>query len=337
MGLSDVFARSLYGGFQQGISAGWRPKRLTELARDIIVPRRDTVRVYGLTDLALPTRNALAVDFESLGAWFVDIATLDNWDKGFKFTAEDESRLPEIVAKGREIPLLFGRAYDDHLMTLIVEGDTTTYMIPGQGVMWGGAAVTFFSGTGAGHIYTGGAVYTTAQLNLLQAAEVTALNITTPTAPTEAEWKSAMEGIKNYIFSNSKDTSGANLWTGDEPVDIYVPVGLEMSARGAFEARTITTGGENVYTSILNGGKIYADPRLTDTAVWYAIIRPGGMERPFWHPRGKIRGKEVEFVSTDEQSDAYVQNSPGQIYVRSSMYSKLTYGDWRLAYRCVFS
>lgn len=340
MSLSGVNLKTiLKAGFLVGPSDKWIPKMLDMLSRPIEVKNEDDqVVLYHIGDFALPERNATAINFEQVGGWTQTLTGLDTWSKGLLIRERDKSRLPELEAKARQLPNLFARAMDDGVMLRLVEGDNTTYGKVPDGVT--AAGISFFSGTGVGHVFPGNVNYKTAQFNLLQAAEVgTSLSDPNPAAsPTADQFRAALDATWQYICSHIKDSAGNNLFTGSEPFDLLLPTNLDKVARSAFEALTVTTGGENVYTSMLNGGKIIADSRLTDTAVWYIAVHPtGSMERPIWHPYRNVDGQRYNFAFTDQTSDEYVSDAsrPQKFSVVSQ--ESLVYGDWRLMYRVVFS
>jgi len=331
---TTAVARTLEAGFMKGISEAWKPT-LARLSRTIDMKGRDTKRIYSLGDLGLPERNPVAITFETPGSWHVDIEEPDSWAKGFSFTDEDKAHLSELVMKARGLPSLFERAYDNHRATMLVEGDGTTYGTVPDGIT--AAGISMFSGTGVGHVYPGDVSCKTAMFNLLQAAEVSALNIGTPAEPTDAEFRLAVAACKQYIAANIKDTAGENLFASGAPVSLLLPENLEMNARSAFETALISTGGTNIYRGYVK--EIIPDARLTDTAIFYLLVeQPGTMERPIWQADFTVDGvKRFGFAWTDQNSDSYVKNDPGQHYFRASSKQTLRYGDWRMLFRCVFS
>lgn len=337
-GLSSLTLKKIMtGGFLKGLADGFSPKFYNMLTRSYDVANDDdTATIYHVGDFALPVRNDPGgITFEQPGGWVQNITGLDTYTKGIRTTEPMRTRIPEIVQRARALPGLFARKYDDEALLRLVEGDGTTY----GGVPDGatpGTDISFFSGTGVGHVFPGDVSYKTAMLNLIAAAQVSTLNIADPTAPTAAEFRTASDGVIQYIEANIKDSAGNNLFTGGERRVLLVPPNMYAAAMDAFLSPIISTGGTNVYAKMSLFSDIITDSRLTDTAIFY-IWYDVAPEKPLWVAKRKVDSQEFNFAMTDETSPDYVKSADRPLDYSVVAKKKFVYGDWRLMYRIVFS
>lgn len=335
-GLTSYQLRTLLsGGFLKGIGTAWQPRLYNRFVRRVENKGSSEATVIPhIGDFAQPEKNSSSITFERPGGWVQVVSGYDTFTKGVELTEALLADFPELMTRAAQLPSLFNRRMDDDTVTMLVEGDTTTYGTVPDGVT--SAGISFFSGTGVGHVFPGDVSYTTAMFNLLQAAQVSGLNIADPTAPTVTEFQVQAAAVMNYIRSNIKDTAGKNLFTGGEKALLIVPPNMGTIAREAFFQSTYAAGGANPYNGRYFSELIDDDARFTDTAIWYVIFE-GFAERPLWESWRKVLGQEYHTAITGEGSDDFVASGERPTKYSVVRKARMYYGDWRLVYRVVFS
>jgi len=123
------------------------------------------------------------------------------------------------------------------------------------------------------------------QKNKLTSAEVAALDITTPTAPTAAEMAEALLGVIGWMYS-FKDDQGEPINGEARNFLVMVPVSFWGSAITAVSSNLLNRPAgslDNPLKGAMNQGlniEVVANPRLTWTTN-FAVFRTDGRAKPF--------------------------------------------------------
>lgn len=119
------------------------------------------------------------------------------------------------------------------------------------------------------------------QVNALTNSHVPALDVTAPTAPTEAEFAAALMGVIGHILA-FKDDQGEPLNANARNFAVMCPPNLYGPAAAAVAERVLM-GATLANNQILSAGltvQPILNPRLTATAVFY-VFRTDGRAKPF--------------------------------------------------------
>lgn len=227
-------------------------------------------------------------------------------------TGQINVRIDEMAARAAEHPLSL-------LSTLVTNGDGAT-----SGLCYDGQ---YFFDTDHAEGDSG------AQKNLLTASEVTALNVTTATQPTQAEMASAILGVIGYMYG-FKDDRGEPLNGGARSFVVMTPVGLWGPALAAATQTTVIGATGAVAPNPLAAAgitiKVVCNPRLAWTDA-FAIFRVDGFAKPFIYqeelpPQMSVlaEGSELEINGNEHQ------------YGIKSIYN-VGYGLWQHAAKATLS
>jgi len=168
------------------------------------------------------------------------------------------------------------------------------------------------------------------QKNLLTATEVSALNISTTTAPTDAEFIAAIRDVIGYMLQY-KDDQGEPMNANARSWLIMVPWNLWGAATAAVNNLLVGTNSTNLIASMIQKGVLSIDvisnPRLSSTAsaVWY-MFRTDASAKPL------IRQQELFETGTEDQS--FTNN---RILFGVKALRNVGYGYWQYAAHCTFS
>lgn len=113
--------------------------------------------------------------------------------------------------------------------------------------------------------------------NLVTASEVTALNVTTPAAPTPAEAVDIIFGLMNH-FKTFKDDAGEPIYEDLMSIIVMVPVNMGPAFLQATTAKILTSGSSTKDNPLIGSNysvEVIVNPRLTSTTVIYAFTNEG--------------------------------------------------------------
>lgn len=205
--------------------------------------------------------------------------------------------------------------------------------------IWESLISTLILGGGSGVCYDGQYFFDTdhaegdsgTQKNLLTASEVTALNVTTPAAPTEAEFAAALMGVIGWMLA-FKDDQGEPLNANARNFAVMTPPNLYGPAAAAVSQRVLM--GQNLANNqILSAGLTVMpilNPRLTATDAFY-VFRTDGRAKPF------ICQEElpIEISALAEGSEEEFKNNRHLYGVK--MAGNAGYGMWQHAAKATLS
>ena len=171
------------------------------------------------------------------------------------------------------------------------------------------------------------------QLNLLAAAQVPALNVTTATAPTTTEAVKAILGVIGYMLSY-KDNEGEPM--NSEAREFLVMTGVELWPYlvPAIVSQQITSGETNVIEALRKEGfniNIVANPRLTSFTDKFLCFRTDAPAKSF------ISQEEVpiEMDVIGEGSEEEFKNKRHLYGVKATR--NVGYGYWQYAAHATLS
>ncbi|MBL8815259.1 MAG: Mu-like prophage major head subunit gpT family protein [Planctomyces sp.] len=111
--------------------------------------------------------------------------------------------------------------------------------------------------------------------NLVVAADVPALNVTTPNAPTAAEAVDIIYGLFTH-FKTFKDDAGEPIYEDLMSIIVMVPVKMGAAFQQAVSATILATGGSTKDNPLLRSDyqvEVIVNPRLTSDTVIYAFTK----------------------------------------------------------------
>jgi phage major head subunit gpT-like protein len=198
------------------------------------------------------------------------------------------------------------------------------------------------NGTGAtsGYCYDGQLFFDTdhsegdsgTQLNLLAAAQVPALDITTATAPTSAEATKAILGVIAYMLTYKDDQGEPMNDNAKEFLVMTAPVLWAMLAQGVIQP-TVAAGETNAIIALKADGfniSIVANPRLTYTTQ-FVTFRTDAAAKPFI-----VQEEEPMSVSAlAEGSEEEFKNNRHLYGIKRI--SNVGYGYWQYAAHATLS
>ncbi len=163
------------------------------------------------------------------------------------------------------------------------------------------------------------------QKNLLTASEVPALNVTSPSAPSEAEFASALMGVIGYMLAY-KDDQGEPINAPAKAFAVMTPPNLYGAAAAAVSQRVLM-GATLANNAVLSAGLTVTpicNPRLTANDVFY-VFRTDGRAKPF------ICQEElpIEMTALAEGSEEEFKNNRHLYGVKMS--GNAGYGLWQHA------
>lgn len=171
-----------------------------------------------------------------------------------------------------------------------------------------------------------------AQKNLLTNAEVLALNVAAPTAPTEAEFATALFDVISWFYT-LVDDKGRPMNGQARSFAVMTPISLSGRAQGALTKNTLISAGGPVDNPLKASGwsiRNIPNPGLNWTDK-FAVFRTDGQTKPFilqeeYGPQMKIKGAGSEFEFDYDAHEYGVDCS-----------RNAGYGQWQHALLATFS
>ena len=170
------------------------------------------------------------------------------------------------------------------------------------------------------------------QKNLLTATEVTALDVTTATAPTAVEAIAAILGVIAYMI-NYKDDQGEPMNAEAKEFLVMTSTALWPRLAPATVATQVTGGETNVIKELEKDGfrvKVVANPRLTYTTQFVTFRTDGPVQ-----PLIRQNETEPEVKMKAEGSDYEFDNDAWRIGVDA--WRNVAYGYWQYASHATLS
>ena len=167
------------------------------------------------------------------------------------------------------------------------------------------------------------------QKNLLTATEVTALDVTTATAPTEAEMSAALLGVVSYMMAY-KDDQGEPMNADARSWMVMCPATPIWSAAvGAVKNQVINQSTNTLQTAPFSV-EVVCNPRLTGTAVFYVVRTDANV-------KGLIRQQETEGALQAIAEGSELEFNEGVWRFGLDTWRNVGYGYWQMAAHCTLS
>lgn len=165
------------------------------------------------------------------------------------------------------------------------------------------------------------------QTNVLAAAQVSALNVGTATAPTPAEMAAAILGVIAYM-RGFKDDQGEPMNEDAERFLVLVPSSLFGAAYAATVKESLVAASGTVVPNVLSGGNLMVSAAVDARSAWtdtFAVFRTDGSVRPF------IFQEElpVELRALGEGSEYETEHNEHKYTAKSV--NNVGYGVWQHA------
>lgn len=210
------------------------------------------------------------------------------------------------------------------LSTLLLNGDGAT-----SGLAYDGQ---YFFDTD--HRYVGAGDDGGAQKNLLTSSEVASLNITTATAPTQAEAAIALLDSIAYMYG-FLDDQGEPINQEARSFIVTTGVGLWGAFTAAASASSLLAASGAVIPSPLAGTglqiAVVCNPRLNAWTDKFAILRVDGNAKPF------ILQEETKLKVTMLGEGSEHEQKTGKQLFMTDANRNVGYGLWQHAVRCTLS